>query len=233
MSNIVSVSIDNNIATISMDDGKANAIGFQLIEELSAAFDDVAEQKAKAVVLVGRPGKFSAGFDLSVMGSGDRDVITDLLVKGSNLLMKIYGFPSPVVMAVSGHAIAGGVLLAATGDTRIGIEGEFKLGLNEVSNGLPVPIFAHQLAEDRVSREEFVSSVLQSKIYDPKSALAAGWLDDVVEGESLLSASLNEAQRLAQLPAHAYAFTKLSIREASIDHINATLESNIKAMLGG
>jgi enoyl-CoA hydratase len=229
MGELVSVSTQDNIAVITMDDGKANAISHAMIDALNAAFDDA--EQADAVVVTGRPGRFSAGFDLKVMMSGAEGV-TGLLTAGAEMFMRVYGFPRPVVMAVSGHAIAGGVLLAACGDTRIGIEGDFKIGLNEVSNGMPVPILAHRLAKDRLDPREFVPSVLQSKFYSPPEAVAAGWLDQVSAPEKLGESALAEAARLGEFSTFAYSATKVSIRQESIDHILSTLEENFASMAG-
>ena len=225
---IVKYELVDSTALITMDDGKANALSHAMIDGLDAAFTR-AESEASAVVLAGRPGRFSAGFDLSIMMSGP-EAVAKLLISGAQLMMRVYGFPKPVVVAVTGHAIAGGALLAATGDTRIGVEGEFKIGLNEVSNGMPVPILAHQLAKDRLDPREFVASVLQARIYHPEGAVRAGWLDRATQAESLLDEAMTEAQGLAALPATAYALTKASIRKASIEHILGTLEQDLKSL---
>ena len=155
----------------------------------------------------------------------------DLLVAGSDLLMRIYGFPKPVVMACTGHALAGGALLLATGDVRIGALGAFKIGLNEVANGMPVPILAHRLAADRLDPREFVAATLHAKIYDAESAAVAGWLDSTVSAEELFTVALAEARRLSMLSAHAYALTKESIRRESIAHIRETLAGDLAALL--
>lgn len=225
---LVQYEISDQVAIITMDDGKANAISHAMISALNGALDRASEE-AKAIVLAGRPGKFCAGFDLGVMRSGP-EAVGALLTEGTNLLLRIYEFPMPVVMAATGHAIAGGVLLLATGDTRIGIDGPFKLGLNEVSNGMPVPIFAHRLAQDRLDPREFVASVLQAKIYDPQSACTAGWLDRVVSPEELKAEAVAEATRLAELPKRAYAMTKASFRKQSIEYMRTTLGEDLKAL---
>lgn len=227
---IVDYTISGSIAFITMDDGKVNALSHPMIEALHKALDR-AEAEADAVVLAGRPGRFSAGFDMRVMTAGP-DAVRELLTAGSELLLRIYGFPKPVVMAGTGHAIAGGVLLLATGDTRIGVRGDFKLGLNEVTNGMPVPILAHRLASDRLTRRAFVPAVLHATMYDPEGAVEAGWLDAVTSSDALLADATAEAQRLAALPAAAYALTKGSIRRESIEHIRSTLQSDLTALTG-
>lgn len=227
---IVQYALEDKVAIITMDDGKANALSPTMIAELDAALTR-AEAEAKAVIIAGRPGRFSAGFDLKVMMSGP-DAALRMIVSGGELMMRVYEFPMPVVMAVSGHALAGGILLAATGDTRIGVRGDFKLGLNEVQNSMPVPVLAHELARDRLSPKELQAAVIQAKIYNPESAAVAGWLDLVVDGESLAGAAMEEATRLAALPVQAYALTKKSLRRQTIEYIQSTMDDNLAALTG-
>jgi enoyl-CoA hydratase len=222
---IVGFEVRGDVALLRMDDGKANALSAPMIEGLGQALDR-ASKEAKAVVLAGRPGRFSAGFDLKVMMSSP-EAARSLVTSGGDLMMRLYEHPQPVVVAVTGHAIAGGVLLAACGDRRIGVSGDFKLGLNEVANGMPVPILAHELARDRLDPRALVEAVLLAKLYDPAGALAAGWLDRVVAPEELEAAALGEATALAALPQPAYGMTKRSLRRETIRYVRETMESNL------
>jgi enoyl-CoA hydratase len=224
-SSFVSVDLRDQIALITMDDGKANALGHDMLAGLEAAFDR-AEAEAKAVVLGGRAGRFSAGFDLKVMMSGP-DNAMKLVARGGELMLRLYELPLPLVIACSGHALAGGVLLAATGDTRIGARGEFQLGLNEVRMGIPVPILAHELARDRLRKSELIPATVQAKIYDPDAAVHAGWLDRAVEPAELAEAAFAEATSLAALPGVAYQVTKQSVRRDTIQRIRSQMEANI------
>ncbi|MBW2463221.1 MAG: crotonase/enoyl-CoA hydratase family protein, partial [Deltaproteobacteria bacterium] len=215
------------IAVIRMDDGKANALSPAVVVGLDEAFSRAeADADVKAVVLAGRPGKFSAGFDLKVMMSGPQ-AARDLVMAGGGFFMRLYAFPKPVVAAVSGHAIAGGVLLAASCDVRIGIAGDFKLGLNEVQAGMPVPILAHKLARDRLDPRHLTEAVLFSRLYDPEAAKDVGWLDLVVDGSDLEAEAMKVAGQLSQLPAGPYARTKESLRRETIAYVLATVEEDI------
>lgn len=226
MSEIVSFEQRGEVALIRLDDGKANAMSAPLLEGVSAALDR-ASSSAKAVVLAGRSGRFSAGFDLKVMMSGP-DAARDLVLKGGELLMRLYEHPQPLVIACTGHAIAGGVLMVATGDRRIGASGDFKLGLNEVANGMPVPILAHELARDRLDPRALVESVLLARLWSPEDALRVGWLDRLVPEGEVEAAALEEASALAKLPQPAYGFTKRSLRRATIEHVRATMVQNLQ-----
>jgi enoyl-CoA hydratase len=215
---------EGDIAVITMDDGKANALSHDFIASLNDAFDEAVE--ADAVILAGRPGRFSAGFDLKIMTSG-KEAVNELLRAGARLFTRIYGFERPVVTAVSGHAIAGGLILAGVGDHRIGIAGDFKLGLNEVANGMPVPIMIHRFARELLTPGEFVSSVLHSRMYDPEAAARAGWIDTVVDPEELFLSAMSAAKQLGQLQSVPYMHTKRSIRGPAIDAIMNTLEADL------
>ena len=229
-SSIVQYAQEGSVALITMDDGKANALAPTMLEALSDAFDK-AEKDAKAVVLAGRPGRFCAGFDLKIMMTGP-DAAMAMIMQGGELFLRLYEFPKPIIMAVTGHALAGGVLLAATGDLRIGVRGEFKLGLNEVQNSMPVPVLAHELARDRLTAEELLPAVAHAKIYDPESAAVAGWLDRTVDGEKLAEEAMAEATRLGALPGFAYAATKKSLRKQTIAYIRSTLDENLAELTG-
>jgi enoyl-CoA hydratase len=230
---IVTSETRGHVAIITMDDGKANALAPAMLSALDAAFEAAKNDAGvSAVVLAGRNGKFCAGFDLKIMMSGP-DAARQMVKDGGEFLMRVYEFPKPLVVACTGHALAGGVLLVATGDTRIGTQGPFKLGLNEVKAGIPIPILAHAMAADRLDRRAFVEAVLQARIYDPDSAVVAGWLDRVSAPESLLADAIAEAERLAELPATAYAKSKHSIRRATIQHIRDTIAGDLAELMGG
>ena len=229
-SSIVQYAQEGSVAVITMDDGKANALSPTMLEAIGSAFDK-AEKDAKAVVLAGRPGRFCAGFDLKIMVTGP-DAAMSMIMQGGELFLRLYEFPKPIVMAVTGHALAGGVLLAATGDIRIGVLGEFKLGLNEVQNNMPVPVLAHELARDRLTAKELLPAVAHAKIYNPESAVEAGWLDRAVEGENLASEAMATATKLSALPSFAYATSKKSLRTQTIEYVRSTMDANLAALTG-
>ncbi len=225
MSAPATLELDGDVAVITMDDGKANALSPAMITSLAEALDR-AETAATSVVLKGRPGRFCAGFDLKIMGSGP-GAATELVKSGADLLIRLYEHPQPVVAACTGHAMAGGALLLLASDVRLGVEGDFKIGLNEVAIGMPMPVFASELARERLDRRALVAATVGATIYDPPSAVEVGYLDRVVTAEALHALATSEAQRLAQLPASAYASTKRSVRAPLIAHVRATLEEDL------
>lgn len=206
--------LENKIAVVCMDDGKANALSAAMIDAINDALTR-AEQEASAVVLTGRAGRFCAGFDLRVMMSNPAAAL-ELLKKGGEMLMKLYGLPMPLVIACSGHALAGGALVVLTGDYRVGAAGEHKIGLNEVQIGLPVPLLAMELARDRLTPAELPHATLAARIYDPESAVRAGYLDAVVPPDQLLARATEEATRLGALSRQAFRATKQRLRGRTI-----------------
>lgn len=228
---LVTYTQEGTTAVIRMDDGKANALSAGMIDAVLAALAR-AEAEASAAVLIGRPDKFCAGFDLRVMMSGPQHA-TALLKHGAELLLALYGAPFPLVVACTGHAIAGGSLVVLTGDVRIAAAGAFKIGLNEVAIGLPVPVLAMELARDRLTAAALPQATLGARIYNPDEAALAGYIDWVEPADALLPRALAEAARLGALPRAAYRATKLRLRRRTIEHIRTTLDEDLRTLLAG
>ena len=217
------------VAVLRLDDGKANAISHQLIEEFTDALERAARDAA-AVVIAGRPGRFSAGFDLGSM-TASADAARTLVTEGCELLLQLYVQPQPVVVACTGHALAAGALVLLTADRRIGAAGDFKIGLNEVAIGLRLPVFAMELARDRLSKRHFTAATVLGRIYGPAEAADVGYLDAVVEPERVVEAALAEAEGLAALPRDAFSETKVLARKALVAHVRATLEEDMSRVV--
>jgi enoyl-CoA hydratase len=226
---IASYTLEGPVATILMDDGKANALSDTMIAELGEALTR-AEKEAQAVVLSGRPDRFCGGFDLKVMMSSP-EAAQKLLRAGAALLMRFYGSPLPVVVACTGHAVAAGALLLLTADVRVGAGGDFRIGLNEVAIGLPVPVLAMELARDRLSRHELGHATLQAQIFDPAGAARIGYLDEVVPAGDLAARVQQHAAKLAAVSPLAYRATKRRLRGKTIQHIVSTLDEDLATIL--
>lgn len=217
--------LEGKVAVVRLDDGKANALSHALITDIEGALDRAAEE-ARAVLLVGRPGKFSAGFELSTM-TESAESARALVTAGARMLTRLYVHPQPVFAACTGHALAAGALILLAADRRIGVEGTFKIGLNEVAIGLRLPVFAIELARDRLSKRHFPAATMTARIYDPHGARDAGFLDDVVAEADLFDRALAEAAAAAELSSGALAVTKELSRRAVADHILATLDADM------
>ena len=220
------------VALLRIDDGKANAVSHAFIDALKAGLDRAA-QEARAAVIVGRPGRFSAGFDLSVVRDGGPEAARDLVTAGAEMLMQMYVHPQPLLVACTGHAIAAGALMLLAADTRIGAEGDFKIGLNEVSIGMSLPSFLVSLARERLSKRHLTQATIQARLYDPAGAVDAGFLDRACPADTLLEETLQEAGRLAELRPESYRDAKLRSRRAVADEVLATLQDDLKRLMPG
>lgn len=227
MSDLVQYDLRDQVAILRMDDGKANALSPAMLAALGAALDR-AQAEARAAVFFGRPGRFSAGFDLKVMMSSPEAAV-GLVKAGGELFLRLLLFPLPVVMGVTGHALAGGALLSACGDVRLGARGDFKLGLNEISIGLPVPILAHELARMRLDPRRLEEATLRATIYSPEEAQVVGWLDRVCAPEVLEAEVMAEAGRLLSFAGPHYALTKQTLRREAVRYISESIDENLRS----
>ena len=228
MTSKTSYEVTDGVAVLRLDDGKANAVGYDTLADIDAALDD-AEQNAGALVITGREGRFSAGFDLSVIGEGPH-AARDLVASGARTATRIYGAQVPVVAACNGHALAFGAIMLLSSDVRIGADVEAKIGLIEVSIGMPLPIFAIELARDRLSPRHLTAATSLATAYSAHGAAEAGYLDEVVGADELHDAAM---QRATALAAHvrrtAFGLTRRTARQRTIDHILSTLDEDLES----
>lgn len=231
MSEPLSYVLEDKIAVMTMDDGKANALSDAMIAALVEALAR-AEKEASALVLLGRPDRFCAGFDLKIMMSTP-EAARGLLRSGCALLMKLFASRVPLVVGCTGHALAAGAMLLLVGDVRVGAAGAYRIGLNEVQIGLPLPLLGMELARARLQTTELTRATLGAHIYGPEDARAAGYLDEVVAGDALRARALAEAARLGALSPQAFEATKRRLRRATIEHIEGTLEQDLAALMSG
>lgn len=211
----------DKVAVLHLDDGKANAVGHTMIRTVNEALDRSGKE-AKALVLHGRDGVFSAGFDLKEIQKGP-EAAEALVGKGAEMFLRMFTHPQPLVVACTGHAIAAGAFMLLAADNRVGAAGEFKLGLNETAIGMTLPVFGLELARARLNPLFITRALIQSQLYDPDAAIQVGYLDRVLPADQVLDGALAEAAELAELPPAAYAQNKRDIRAAPIAAIEASL----------
>jgi len=219
---LVSYRLEASVATITLDDGKVNVLSIPMLTEINAALDQ-AESAGAVVVLTGRDGRFSGGFDLSVLRAGGPDALT-MLRGGFDLAERLLTFPTPVVIACSGHAIAMAAFLLLSGDFRIGAAGAFKITANEVAIGLPMPIAAIEICRQRLTPTAFNRAVILAEVFSPDDAVAAGFLDRVVPAADLGDHAQRTAVELSALDMRAHAATKLSVRSHALDALRVAIE---------
>lgn len=224
MAGLVSYQPDGGVATIAMDDDKVNVLSPQMLHELNTAFDRASADNA-TVVLTGRQGVFSAGFDLAVLRGGGPDAVP-MLQAGFRLAERLLSFPTPIVIACPGHAIAMGVFLLLSGDYRIGVAGPYKLTANEVAIGLVMPRAAVEICRQRLGPAYFNRAVILAEPFSPEEAVTAGFLDRVVEPSMLQEAARNTAKQLGALDMSAHTGTKLRAREAALKALRVAIEAD-------
>ncbi len=225
----ISLRKEGNISIITIDDGKANVFGLPMTQALSAALDEV-DTKAGAVVIEGREGLYSGGFDLNVVRGTDPDAGRKMTMGGVHVALKAFDFPRPIVAAVTGHAVAMGAIFNMGLDWRIGAKGNFKHGLNEIRDGLALPIFALELPRFRLNPRMYQEAAFQSRLFSPEDAVEAGFLDEVAEPDKVREAALRKAEDLATLPNPQYALSKLRDRARTKKYVMETLESDLAAI---
>ena len=174
------------------------------------------------MIILGREGKFSAGFDLEEFKKGPEASVA-LVTAGAHMMLRMFTHPQPVIAACTGHAIAAGAFMLLCSDTRIGIDGGFKLGLNETAIGMVLPVFGLELATARLSKRLLQAATVQARLFNPQEAVDAGFLDELVEADALKDRSLELAAQLGQLPVESYSGNKLAIRAPYIERMQAAL----------
>jgi enoyl-CoA hydratase len=224
MSELVTYERKECVATIVMDDGKVNLMSLSMLDALNEALDQ-AQWDQTVVVLTGRSAMFSAGFDLRVLRRGGT-AASRMVRQGFALAERILAFPTPVVVACSGHALAMGAFLILSGDYRIGAAGSFKIGVNEVAIGLTMPHFGVEICRHRLAPSHFNRAVINSEIYAPDAAVAAGFLDEVVPAAELTATAQLAAARLALLNMRAHGATKLRARQQALRAIRSAIQTD-------
>lgn len=227
----VSYELDGSIATITMDDGKVNALSHEMFGELNEAFDR-AENDDAIVVLTGRDGIFSAGFHLETL-TGGGDTALDLLLTGFELSYRLLSYPKPVVVACTGHAMAMGLFLMLSGDERIGVAGgDHKIVANEVAIGMTLPWTPIEICRIRLDPAHLQRALNLSATYTPDAAVDAGLLDRVVPEGELVDTARSVAESMGDLNLAAHGATKLRTREEALQRVRAAIERDESELRG-
>jgi enoyl-CoA hydratase len=225
MTPLLTVRTEGSITTIVMDDGKVNALSPGMLAELGAALDR-AEADGQVIVLTGREGVFSAGFDLKVLRAGGADAV-GMLRGGFELCERLLSFPTPVVIACTGHAMAAGLFVLLSADYRIAAAGPFKIVANEVAIGLTMPWTAVEVCRQRLTPAHFSRVVDLAEVYAPdESAVAAGLVDQVVDPADLELVARATAEAFTALDLEAHAASKLRTRKAALEALGAALAAD-------
>ncbi|HZB71759.1 MAG TPA: crotonase/enoyl-CoA hydratase family protein [Acidimicrobiales bacterium] len=222
--------LEDAVATITMDDGKVNALSPAMLAALGEALDRAADDRA-VVVLRGRAGTFSAGFHLPTLRAGGPEAV-GMIRGGFELAERLLSFPTPVVVACTGHAVAMASFVLLAGDLRIGAAGEFRIQANEVAIGLTMPRAAIELCRQRLTPAAFSRAVLLSEPFTPDQAVDAGFLDRVVDPSALDDAARSAATALTALDLDAHRASKLRAREGTLQAVHDAIAVDAAELAG-
>ena len=224
MTSAVSYELTESVATITLDDGKVNVLGPDMQSSINDALDRAEKDSAKAVVIAGNQRVFSGGFDLAVFQSGDAKAALGMLAGGFELSKRCLTFPVPVIMAATGPAIAMGSFLLLSGDHRVG-QPKSRCQAIEVAIGMTIPISAIEIMRQRLTPAAFERGCSLAATFAGDEALAAGWLDEIVEADRVLARAQEvAAQASSTLHAGAHLATKLKARESALKAIQAGID---------
>ena len=220
---LATLSQDEDVSIITLDDGKANVFSPSMISAVNKCLDDVPTEKG-SLIITGRTGMFSAGFDLKIISAGDMAATREMSLKGFKLLSRIFSFPRPVLAACSGHGIALGTFLLCCCDYRIGVKGEFLVGANEMRTNMVIPIPILELIKFRIAQPHKYRAVLGAEMYSIENAIDAGIIDEIVEADDLMDTALTKAKDLATLGHPSYTLTKELYIEEPLKKINDAID---------
>ena len=224
---LVSYEKSAGVATVSMDDGKVNVMSTAMLSELTSEFERAEKDGVIVILTSARQGIFSAGFDTKILGRKDPQEVFEMVRLGAELAARVLAFPRPVVAACPGHAYPMGAFLLLASDIRIGADGPYRIGLNEVAIGIPVPTFGLELARHRLLPAYLQRTALSGEMFAPSEAMTAGFLDRVVAAENLQETANAVAAVLRKIDWPSHSSTKERLRRATLATVRAAIDSEI------
>ena len=216
---IATLTNKDDISIITLDDGKANVFSPKMIQDVNECLDKVPTESG-ALIITGRDGMFSAGFDLKIISSGDMQATMDMSLSGFKLLSRIFSFPRPILAACSGHGIALGTFLLCCCDYRIGVKGDYMIGANEMRTNMVIPIPILELISHRVTASHKYRAILGAEMYSIQDGVEAGLIDEIVDSKDLMEAAMLKAKDLASMGHPSYTLTKELFIKEPLQKIN-------------
>ena len=219
--------IANGVARLTLDDGKVNALSTEMLAEIREALD-AAEAAGAIVVLRGRDGMFSAGFDLKTFKKGPAETVA-MLRAGAEAIVRLLTFPRPVLTVCAGHAYPAGAFLMMSSDVRFCVDGPWRIGMNEVAIGLTLPYFAIELARHRLTPPGF-ARLTTGALFPPDEARQFGYVDRIVAPSDAEDAVRAEVERLLALDMPSFGATKARVNEQAVRAIRAAVDAELKSV---
>ena len=224
----VTYGIEDGIAQITMDDGKANAMNWGFFKEMGKNLGQAESDGAKALVITGRPGFFSGGLDLKLLPTLSASDLGDFLITFARTMLRVFSFPVPTIAAITGHAIAGGAMLTFACDRRFALDGPYRIQMNETLIGLPLPSWMFLIARSAIPSRWRNEALLHARAYNPNEALERGILDAVAPEANSLAAQVKAATaEMLSLNLPAYAASKKNLRQEEIEHVLDLLKKEL------
>jgi enoyl-CoA hydratase len=206
---MVNYTIHDKIVRISIDDGKANALNPVLFKALGKALDRAEHDKARLVVIAGRPNIFSAGLDLKLLPTLSDEDKKDVLKLFAHTMTRLFMLPIPTAAAMTGHAIAGGAIMAYACDKRFFLEGNYRIQLNEIANNMNLPRWMLAITKFRAPARFLTEITLHAKSFTPEQACNIGLVHGVIPDEkNLVDQVITESSDLLALNLGCYGITK-------------------------
>jgi enoyl-CoA hydratase len=224
----ISYHIENNRAEITMDDGKANAMDFNYFEEMNSTLSEIESAGSKVVIIKGRQGFFSGGLDLKLIATLAPKEMDRLAETFARTMLRVFLYPIPTIAICTGHAIAGGAMLAFACDRRHVINGNYRIQVNEIAIGIPLPSWMLLIGNSAIPSGFQTEALLHAKTYTPKEAHDAGIFHGLVDnGEDITAAVNSEIEALMSLNKPAYSISKKRLREKEIKEVLAILKEEL------
>jgi enoyl-CoA hydratase len=224
----VTYSMEDGIARITMDDGKANAMDWRYFEEMGKSMDKAENDRAKLLVITGRPGFFSGGLDLKLLPTLSPREMKDFATTFARTMLRVFSFPAPTIAVSTGHAIAGGAMLNFACDSRFALDGPYRIQMNENLIGIPLPAWMFLIARSAIPSRWRTEALLHARAYSPSEALERGIVNAVAQDADSLAAHVKVAtEELLTLNLPAYAESKKNSRQADIEHVLDLLKKDL------
>lgn len=213
-------------AEIHFDDGKANVMSTDWFRELGGLLDRAEGDEVRAVLLRGRAGMFSGGLDMKWLPTLTPAQGRELVETFSSTMLRVWSLPIPTVAALTGHAVAGGCVLASACDQRHAVDGPYRIQMNEVLVGMAMPTWASTICQSAFPAPQANDLLLLARAFSPREAHAIGALHGLAAGEDDLVAQARAAARaLAAVRPQAYSATKARLRGAAVERARQVLFS--------
>lgn len=227
MPELIDFKVEDRVATIVINDGKANIMSLDMLSALAGAFEQARHANALVILKSGLEKTFSAGFDVKQLGTGDPEASHRMLRAGAELILTMLQHPFPVVSVCEGHAFPMGAFLLLSSDLRVGVNGEYRIGLNEVAIGIAVPDFALAIARSRMPISWLNRTAILGQMFQPADAVTAGFLDILSPPDSIDDLVEETIRQLLAIDHAAHHSTKLRLRGETIASISAEIERGL------